>query len=402
MKDILMITHFTQVPGEKGNGRFHYIAEKICKQNSSAMIEVVTSSFSHKTKLQRNFSKADLEGAPYKFTLVQEPGYKKNVSLQRFYSHYIFGKNLKKYLGERKKPDIVYCAVPSLDAAFTTAKYAKENNIKFIIDIQDLWPEAFQMVFNLPIIGDIVYLPMKKMADFIYSSADEVIAVSQTYTERALRVNQKCHQPYSVFLGTDLHFFDRLANENKLLNKPCEEVWLGYIGTLGHSYDIKGVIDALKILQDKGHKNIKFIVMGDGPLKSTFEKYARKKGVYAEFTGRLEYSKMVGILKSCDIAVNPISRGAAQSIINKHGDYAAAGLPVLNTQENPEYRNLVDEYYFGINCENNDEKDLAKKLLKLYDSQLLREKMGENSRKLAIEKFDRATTYNQIIELLSQ
>ena len=42
---------------------------------------------------------------------------------------------------------------------------------------------------------------------------------------------------------------------------------------------------------------------------------------------------MVGMLGVCDIAVNSISKGAAQSIINKHGDYAAAGLPVVNTQE---------------------------------------------------------------------
>jgi len=31
MKDLLFITHFTQVPGEQGNGRFNYIAEKINK-----------------------------------------------------------------------------------------------------------------------------------------------------------------------------------------------------------------------------------------------------------------------------------------------------------------------------------------------------------------------------------
>ncbi len=36
--------------------------------------------------------------------------------------------------------------MPSLDVAKVAAKYAKENNIRFIIDIQDLWPEAFRMV----------------------------------------------------------------------------------------------------------------------------------------------------------------------------------------------------------------------------------------------------------------
>lgn len=160
MKDILMVTHFTQVPGEKGNGRFHYLAEKIDK--SKASVEIVTTSFSHRTKRQREVTEEQLKDINYKLTMLYEPGYKKNVSLKRFYSHYIMGKSLKKYLELRTPPDVIYCAVPSLDVGEAVAKYAKENNIKFIIDIQDLWPEAFKMVFNIPVFSNIAFLPMQK------------------------------------------------------------------------------------------------------------------------------------------------------------------------------------------------------------------------------------------------
>ena len=394
LKDILFITHFTQVPGEPGNGRFHYVAERINKENAN--IEVVTTSFSHKTKSQRNITDEQRNSLSYKLTMLYEPGYFKNVSVKRLYSHYVMGKSLKKYLKNRKKPDVIYCSVPSLSVAKVAAKYAQKNNIKFIIDIQDLWPEAFRMVFNIPIISDMIFYPMRKKADFIYSTADEIIAVSQTYAERALKVNRKCKKAYAVFLGTELSYFDQLVEENKIDNKPQDEIWLAYVGTLGHSYDLICVIDALFLL--KGKYNIKFIVMGDGPLKSKFEKYAKEQGVNAYFTGRLDYGKMVGILSSCDIAVNPISRGAAQSIINKHGDYAAAGLPVLNTQECLEYRELLLEYNAGLNCENNNPADLAKKLAQLCEDADLRKVMGQNSRKLAEQKFDRRKTYSLIIQ----
>lgn len=398
MKDILLITHFVQVPGETGNGRFNYIAEKVNKGNLS--VEIVTTSFSHKTKKQRDITDAQMKGINYKLTMLYEPGYKNNVSLKRFYSHYILGKNLKEYLKNRNKPDIVYCSIPSLDVAEAAAKYAKKNNIRFIIDVQDLWPEAFRMVFNIPVISNILFWPMKRQANYIYSNADEIIAVSQTYADRALKVNNKCKEAHSIYLGTELTFFDELVEKNKLIDKPMEEIWLVYIGTLGYSYDITIVIDALKILQDKGIKNIRFIIMGDGPLKSKFKEYAKEKDIYAEFTGRLDYSKMVGILKVCDIAVNPIKSGSAGSIINKVGDYAAAGLPVLNTQECIEYMNLVDRYQIGYNCKNNDPEDLAEKLLKLYENENLRKVMGQENRRLAEEKFDRSQTYQEIIELL--
>jgi len=398
MKDILIIAHFTQVPGEKGNGRFHYIAQKINKQNIS--VEIVTSNFSHAAKRHRKITDSQLSNINYKLTMLYEPGYNKNVSLRRFYSHYVMSQNLERYLMQRKKPDLIYCAVPSLSIASVAAKYAQANNIKFIIDVQDLWPEAFRMVFNIPILSVLLFYPLQKKANFIYSVADEIIAVSKTYADRALRVNNKTDNAHIVFLGTELTYFDKLKNHPKNLYKVNNEFWIAYIGTLGHSYDLTCVINALKIVKSKGIKNIRFIVMGDGPLKKKFENYAKKEGVDTVFTGRLDYGEMVSILVNCDVAVNPISHRAAQSIINKHGDYAAAGLPVLNTQESEEYKDLVRIYGIGLNSKNNDAEDLADKIQILYFNKELREIMKKNSRKLAEDKFDRSKSYLEIFKLL--
>lgn len=63
-----------------------------------------------------------------------------------------------------------------------------------MIDIQDIWPEAFKMVFNVPIISDLIFYPMKKMADYIYSRADSIVAVSDTYADRASTVNKEYEQ----------------------------------------------------------------------------------------------------------------------------------------------------------------------------------------------------------------
>lgn len=397
MKDILIIAHFTQIPGEQGNSRFGYIANRFSENGHN--VELVTTKFSHRTKSFRNVKEQQINQLKYKLTMLNELGYKKNVSLKRFFSHYVFGINLSKYLKRRKKPDIIYCAVPSLDAAYVTAKYARKNNIKLIIDIQDLWPEAFKMIFNIPVLSDIVFFPMKKQADYIYNSADNVVAVSETYLKRGLYSKNKSKSGISVFLGTDLDYFDKLV-EGSIVKKPNNEIWLVYIGTLGHSYDLTCVIDALYILKQKGIENIKFIVMGDGPLKEKFKNYAKEKEVFAEFTGRLHYSEMVKILVNCDIAVNPISKGSAGSIINKVGDYAASGLPVINTQESVEYRNLLKKYNAGFNCKNNDSIDLANRLLQLYSNQTLRKELGANNRKLAEEKFNRKVTYASILELV--
>lgn len=395
-KKVLFIANFTSLPWEDGNSRFLYIIDLIDKDKYD--IELITSSFLHSEKKQRinESSKLNLN---YKITLLDEPGYKKNVSLKRFYSHKIFAKNVEKYLGTIEKPDIIYLAIPSLDVAKVVARYAQKNNIKFIIDIQDLWPEAFKMVFNIPIISDLIFFPMKKKADYAYSRADSIIAVSNTYRDRALLVNKKYKDKLAIYLGTDFDKFDE-AKKKFEIKYTDDVVRLAYIGTLGHSYDIKCVIDSLKILKKQGINNILFMLMGDGPLRDEFEVYAKQEDIDCDFTGRLNYEEMVGKLCSCDIAINPIVKGSAGSIVNKVGDYAAAGLPVLNTQESKEYRDLVRDYEIGYNVECMDSEDLAEKMKILYNDKDLRKRLGQNNRKLGEEKFNRKNSYLKIKEII--
>lgn len=379
---------------ESNNSRFVYLAKLFTKLDENN-VEIITSDFNHIKK--EKFNKVgELTGI--KITACHEPGYPKNVCLKRFNSHKKLSKNIKEYLEKRKKPDIIYCAIPSLAVGKTVAKYAEKNGIRFVIDVQDLWPEAFKMVFKIPLLSNAIFYPMKRQANYIYKCADDIIAVSDTYRDRATSVKKRYKNKLTVFLGTNLEYFDKCKEEN-IKHYNDNIIRIAYIGTLGHSYNIKTIIDALELLKEK-YNNLNFIVMGSGPLKNQFETYAKDKNINCEFTGRLEYPEMVRTLCSCDIAVNSITHGAAQSIINKVGDYAAAGLPVINTQENLEYRNLVEKYNIGYNCENSNKQDIANKIEILIKDKKLRKELGNNNRKLAEEKFDREKTYNQIVKII--
>ena len=188
--------------------------------------------------------------------------------------------------------------------------------------------------------------------------------------------------------------------KNIFVKKPDDELWITYAGTLGHSYNIEIVFDALNELPDDLGHNVVFHVFGDGPYLERFKQYAKKCKVKSNFHGRVDYPVMVANLCKSDIAVNPIVKGAAQSIINKHADYAAAGLPVVNTQECQEYRNLIDTYGCGINCEAESAKGVAIALQKLIENPKERRRMGENSRRMAEERFDRRSTYKQIVKII--
>lgn len=394
--NIVIIANFPSNLNGGVLGRFTYLAEMLVSQGHN--VEVIVSSFEHGPKVQRKEVNNNLRS---KIKVLYEPGYKNNISLDRFYSHYVWGKNVGKYLDTLDyAPDIVYCAIPSLTAAVRAAKYCHKNKVKFVVDIQDLWPEAFKMVIKNKLLH-IFFKPFDWYINRAYSAADKVIAVSETYVERGLSVNKKSKNGLSVFLGNDGEIFDR-GRDTFSVKCPIDEFWVGYIGTLGYSYDIICAIDAIMYAQKelKDKVKIKFVVMGDGPLKDKFEQYAKKMGIYSKFMGRMSYEKMVGLMCSCNIVINPIVIGAAQSITNKVGDYALSGLPVVSTQECAEYRNLVDTYNCGINCECGNAQQVADAIVKLIKDKELRNKMGDNARKLGIEKFDRRNTYQQIIDYI--
>lgn len=394
MKILIIAQYLRDVEDfENNNSRFVYLAS-LLSDHSQNEIEIITSDFNHAKK--RHFKKTG--NIPrVKITTIHEKGYSRNISFRRIISHKELAVNISKYLYERERPDLCYCAVPSLDVAYAVAKFCQDNSVTFAVDIQDLWPEAFKMVVGIPVLNELLFSPMRRKANRIYSMADMIIAVSQTYANRAMLVNKKCNKPIVAFLGTDRKVCDRYTSEHCFDHiKQCKDFMIAYVGSMSASYDLTVVIDAISRIQF--NLSVKLVAMGDGPKKDFFLTYAAQRGVNAEFTGRLPYSQMIERLGKCDIAVNPIRKGSAASIINKVGDYAMAGLPVVNTQESIEYRGLLEEYQAGINCECGNVVEMSDAFVRLITNSELRCNMSNNSRRLGLELFDREKTYSSIVD----
>ncbi len=106
--DIVIIAEFCGDFSQTDNGRFLFLANMLSKDND---VEIITSSFFHATKKHRIKVQKEWD---FDVTFIDEPGYTQNVSIKRIISHRIWGKKLLRYLKSRRKPDVIYCAVPSL------------------------------------------------------------------------------------------------------------------------------------------------------------------------------------------------------------------------------------------------------------------------------------------------
>ena len=395
-KRVLMIANFSSGLDEGVNSRVTYLANLL---SNKADVTLVASDFSHLYKKHRD---RNIKGFNFTIKMLHEIGYSKNVGLKRFISHFFWGIKVNNYLKSlTTKPDVIYATVPSLTGAFFASRFCVKNDVRFVIDIQDLWPEAFEMIVKIPVFTKLAFAPFKLIANKIYESADCICAVSNTYCKRATKVNSSVSESKTIFLGNDLDEFDENVKKNSdKIQKKQGEFWIGYCGTLGSSYDLKCAMDALEILSISKKCKPTFVIMGDGPKMKEFVDYQKNLHISCRFLGYINYEEMCGVLKKCDVAINPIMKGAAQSIINKHGDYAAAGIPVVSNQENAEYRELVEEYNMGINCKNSDAHAMAEALYFLINNEELRIEMGKTARKCAEEKFNRKTTYRELVEAI--
>jgi len=401
VKVILIIAPFTTLPEEEGFNRFRYIAEGLAGRGHK--ITLITSNFIHINKKFRNNNRVLGIDINYKIILLKETGYKKNIGLDRVKSHISFSRNLKKYLKNLKnKPDIIHCAYPTMEAAFIAGRYAKLNNIYFILDVQDIWPESIKCAINLPEkLVDFLIYPLTLFANRIYNMADYIIGVSKTYVDRARKANKNTKKYLTVYIGTDLEYFDRCKN-NFYIEKPKNEFWITYIGTLGYSYDVETYIKVIGKLNKAGFNNIKLMVIGKGPFEQKLKKYAKDLNAMVIFKGYVMYDKMVSYLIKSDIAANAINKKAQQSITNKIGDYLAAGLPILNSSRNNEFMEMVVDNELGFNYMPGNCEELEKYIKLLYNNQNKRMQFGKNARKLAEKYFNRSNSYKKIYELIEK
>ena len=400
MKKIAMIVTDVALADEKGLGRMFYLAELFCQCGYE--VEMLTSRFQHWLKQFRTEEEMQhvIEKSKCKVVFFDEPGYTKNVQVKRILSRRVLTKNIKAYL-ESNHFDLIYSQIPDNHLASVAAEHAKKNGLPFVVDVEDLWPEAMRMILDIPVVSDILFSYFTITAKKAYRLADAAVGSSDTYRDEPLKYNVKVPRSVTVYVGSELGAFDQEASENlAFVEKPENEFWVTYAGTLGTSYDIATLIRAADILRKEGRENLRVVLLGDGPMRAEFEKVAAECVGNVTFHGYVPHSLMAAYLVKSDVVVNSLVRKAAQSIVSKIGDYLASSHPMINTGLDPEFWAKVEADGFGVNVEPENAEALADAIRDFMDNPDKCAQMGETARRIGEEQFDRPHSYRKIVAMV--
>lgn len=414
-KHIAVVTMGVKLGDEtRGYTRFRFLSELLAREGFA--VDLITSSFQHWEKAQRDCSKACYQDLPYRVVFIDEPGYTKNLDLGRILSHRVAAKNLRAHFERTAGTyDLIYAEIPPNDVARACAEAANALHIPFVADINDLWPEAMRMVVDVPVVSDLAFFPFARDAKRVYQLLAAAVGTSDEYAARPAKDREKPYPRATVYVGNDLASFDAGAREHAAdVNKPAGELWVTYAGTLGASYDVITLVEAADLLERKRLTQaaakgadpalalppVRVKVLGDGPDRKKLEARAAELDAPVDFLGYTAYDLMAAYLCASDITVNSLVTSAAQSIVTKIGDYLASGNPMINTGSSPEFRTKVTSDGFGVNVEAEDAQALADAIEKLAEHASLRKIMGAKARAVAENEFDQPRAYREIVDLL--
>jgi glycosyltransferase involved in cell wall biosynthesis len=178
-----------------------------------------------------------------------------------------------------------------------------------------------------------------------------------------------------------------------------------YSGVIGGYYRLEVVVKAVKKLVDKGLKDIRLHIAGEGEISKILS-LARKLDIssHIKYLGSINDKKeLAKLIATSDVGIVPYDDNPLwkNSVPAKFYEYCACGIPVIATVHNDSYlEELIKKHEIGVTSPPLDEEKLANAIYWLYKNKSFREAAGKRARQLIEEKFDRNKIAEEYLNLI--
>ncbi len=270
---------------------------------------------------------------------------------------------------------------------------------KFVFEVRDLWPELPKA---MGVIKNPIILWLMGLLEFLcYHSASKLIGLSDGIAKGIMSRGIKPDKIAIIPNGCDLDIFNSNYGRMKINEVQDSDFLCLYSGTHGVANGLDILIDVATNLTKRGNKTIKFVLVGDGKLKSgLIKKTNEQKLKNILFLDPLNKAELSKLMNSCNIGMQLLANIPAfyyGTSPNKFFDYISVGLPVLNNY--PGWiSELISKNNCGVTVLPDNPEGFADCLVKLELEKFKLTEMSVNARKLAETHFDRNILSNKWVE----
>lgn len=288
------------------------------------------------------------------------------------------------------KPDIVFATHTPLTVGLAGIKLARHFNVPFVFEVRDLWPEG---LVDLGVLKNPVAIWwLRWMAKKIYVAADHIVALAPGMKDGIVRTGIPSERIAVIPNASDLDLFRPDLDGSRWRERLglADRFAAIYFGAMGPANGLEYVIEAARILAQRGKDHIVVILQGDGARRAELEKIGRdyklKNVVFREPVPKEELAQVIAGCQVCMTILRPSKHNAWSP--NKMFDALAAGRPVLVNV--PGWLGeMIENNNCGRCVDPRRPEVLADTLEELAADPELCQQMGKNARALAEREFAR-------------
>ena len=277
------------------------------------------------------------------------------------------------------KTDVVWGANPNLFSFFPSFIYSVVKRMPVVRNVDDLWPEVFYEL------GYVKSALARKVLNFLawlsYVVPAAITPISAGYKRDIVaKYGVSAEKVHVVEVGVD--GIKPLSTVRRLKDKFT----VMYSGVLGLGYDFEVVLEAARLLSK--NEDVVFIIRGVGELAPKLKKEIHARGLrnVSLDTRFLPKDELATLLSSADVFVLPM---AGMSFVDlglptKVFEYQAYGKPIICVSGGEPAR-YVKATNSGLVVKPKDVSGFAEAVIKLYNDEVLRTKLGLKGREYVSE-----------------
>jgi glycosyltransferase involved in cell wall biosynthesis len=409
---IWILNHYARSPDTPGGTRHYDLARELVKREHQ--VTIFASSFGHRTRKEERLTKKqdyrreEINGV--EFVWVRTTPYYRGNDWRRVVNMLSYGRRVAA-LGRRlkEKPDVILASSPHPFAGLAGHLLSRRKEAKFIFEVRDLWPQTLVEIGGYSNKSPVVML-LRVLEKFLYRRARKIVVLlpeaSKYITGLGIPDDRIVYIPNGV--SPEL-FSNTAAGLPSELDKTIASVKskrklvVGYTGAHGIANTLDTIIEAAKILQERGTANVHFLMVGDGPDKERLMTKAEGYGLAnLSFYSSIPKYAMPALLEAIDVAVRAGRKtglGRYGVLPNKVFDYMASAKPIIWT--NNSAANPVAEANCGLTVPPEEPEAMAQAIVKLCGfSDNERREMGMRGHQYVMKNHSVPVLTNRLLEAI--
>ncbi len=300
-----------------------------------------------------------------------------------------------------QRTGVVIATSPQLFVGLSGYVIAKMKKKPFVFEVRDIWPQS---AIELGVLKNkYIIKMMEKLEKFLYEKSDLIIVAVESM--KGIIANKGIDEKKIKFIpnGIDKNRFSNIKKTNyiksKIKNKDA--FIIGYIGTMGLAHKLEILLESAKHFQDK---NVYFVLIGDGADKEHLENIKKRENIKnVLILDKVLPEEVPGIMQEIDMGFVhlrdiPLMKDAVPSKIY---EFMAAGKPILAGVSGIA-KDFIEKQNIGVVFQPENTDSLIKTIENILKNKEQLNKMGENGKRIAFEKFSRENLAKKYIKYIKE